>query len=682
MKKIKKAFSGFLSAVMVCAVCLGFAGALTGSAQASSALSSGPVNPNATQEAKNLLNYLRELSFSEQTLVGAFNFAEIFGNGLSTDARKNHTTYIKNMYGYKTGLVGMYFPQENLDSTKYVFDYTIQQAKKEYSEGKILLIHFDDRWQYILMNRYPNLYVGNQDLFLRNLDSSYAEKDEEGEKMYADFLEIRKQWGDGLEMLQKEGITVMFRPFPEMTNHPATRTYSAEGQAHFRNIWRQTYDYLVNERGINNCLFGFSPLLPVDNKSYIATDDFGYYPGDDVVDVIMPDYYPSGSSGMDQLKARGWDYSKYIATGKPFGFAEFSCGGEDETLPEMVRKSDYGRVIADIKEFMPRMSFLVLWTESVTSPSAVNVEDFLFDDRVVSLSEGSKTKLADYQHGVMPDAGNLKTDSQADFGGGTRQALSYGKYTQADLKRLGFDPAQIKSLRTDGRTAIQFYKEDGCKGESWVFITDIEDVSRYGYDGSKVKSIEVRQIDANQLSLGKPATASAASEDAGLANDGKLTVWEETEKGVGSWLTIDLRAVCLLSRWEVRHAEAAGRLVESNTANFRLQYSLDGKNFKTADAVLGNRYSFTGRDITQIKARYVRLLIDKPNSESEEQYQEYACIADWGVYGLQVSDTVANTDPEPVPTTPTSSGTAAPTVPTADSDPGKHGALGFFGAVR
>lgn len=84
-------------------------------------LSSGPVNPNATQEAKNLLNYLRELSFSEQTLVGAFNFAEIFGNGLSTDARKNHTTYIKNMYGYKTGLVGMYFPPRKPGLDKICF---------------------------------------------------------------------------------------------------------------------------------------------------------------------------------------------------------------------------------------------------------------------------------------------------------------------------------------------------------------------------------------------------------------------------------------------------------------------------------------------------------------------------------------------------------------------------------
>lgn len=644
MRSIIKALAAFVCAAALCTV------SIVPTVMAESAAGSsndGPANPNANQAARNILNYMRDISFSEQTIVGAFNWPDITGYGsMSAEQNRDHDLFIEKKYGFRPGILELHFPFENLESTQYVYDYTVSQAVRGYKEGKIPFIHFGNQWEYVLMRKYSTVYTSNQNLFLRNFDGSYAERDMD---LYNEFLAIRKQWGDGLQKLKDAGVTALFRPFAEMTNHPGFRTYTEEGWQHFKNIWRQTFDYLVNERKLDNVLFGFAPLLPVTNDSYIVPDDFNYYPGNDVVDFICPTMYPTGENGLEQFRIRGWDYSKYMATGKPFGISELGYqlaleNPDADPLPSVGTRSDYGRFMSDMKKMLPRTCFVVLWTQTLLYPAAKNVEAFLQDPRVLSADD-----LPQLWEDVYPAVGDMMTDSKPNFGGGDRQTLADGRYSLAQLKQTGYDPTKVSSLRLAGDKSVTFYTEDGCKGSGWMFIEDVPDMSAYGYDGSKVKSIEIKSIDRQQVSLGKPATSSSPDEDASLANDGETTSWE-TNSGTSSWLTVDLQGVHLLNRWEVKHAGTIDRNDEANTYNYRLQYSMDGNDWKDADVVLGNKLDRTAQDIAQVKARYVRLYIDKPNSEIEEQYQSYACIVDWGVYGIKVAQKLANTDPvEPTP---------------------------------
>lgn len=79
-----------------------------------------------------------------------------------------------------------------------------------------------------------------------------------------------------------------------------------------------------------------------------------------------------------------------------------------------------------------------------------------------------------------------------------------------------------------------------------MFIGSIPSLSAYGYDGSQVKSVEIKPISREQISIGKPAAASSMNEDAFCSNDGDWTYWS-TDEGFGSWITIDLQGTALLT---------------------------------------------------------------------------------------------------------------------------------------
>lgn len=643
MKRSGKVFTALIGILLAGSLAAGLAAVAAPAASTAQAgtAADGPANPNASQAARNILNYLRDVSFSEQTILGAFDWPDTNGyGGKSPENFRDHHQYIEKEYDFQVGMLGLHFPLKNNTSTTYEFDYTLEQAEKAYSEGRILIMHFSNQWEYIFIEKYGDLYQSNPNMFLRHFDSSYAERDRD---LYNDYMAIVKQWGDGLEKLQDRGITVLFRAFGEMTNHPCFRAYSKEGKEHFKNIWRQLFAYLVEERGLNNILFGYTPLIPGSkNNTHLDTDGFGYYPGDDVVDVLCPTMYPNGGNGLEEYLQWGWDYSNYIATGKPFGISELglSANGDHTTsLPSASMKADYGRFMNELKLKMPRTSFIVLWTDTLLYPSATNVEPFLNDPRVVSLEE-----IPGLSSGTYAPVGDIVTYSGTDFGGEKRQTLSDGRYSQTQLKKAGFDPAKAASLRMAGDRAITFYKEDGCQGEGWMFLGDVPSLAAYGFDGSKVKSVEIKALDRNPVSTGKPAQASVAAEDAALANDGEWTSWD-TAEGTGSWVSIDLQGLYLLNRWKVEHGNTIDRGVKTNTCDYRLQYSMDGRNWKDADVVMGNWYDSTTRDIAQIRARYVRLYIDRPNSETEELYQSYASIVDWGVYGVQIAPAIVNTEP-------------------------------------
>lgn len=608
----------------------------------------GPANPNASQGARNILNYLRDLSVSEKTMVGVFNWPEHNGfGGNSPEHYKNHDKYVKDKYGFEGGIIGLHFPMVNNTTPVYEWEDTVESVKKAWEKGQISLIHFSNQWEYVFTGEagesgkkygYQDLSLADQDMFIRNFDATVEDRNMD---VYNDYMKIVKQWGDCLEKLKDAGVPVLFRPYGEMTNHPCFRTYTDEGKKHFKNIWRQLFNYLTKERGLDNLLFGMAPLIPGSKGTKFDTDSFGYYPGDDVVDFICPTMYPNGGNGLEEYWQWGFEFSKYMSTGKPFGISELglpSNADHTTSLPCASMRADYKRFLDVVKQQMPRTCFMVLWTDTLLYPSAINSELFLNDERVISLED-----MPDLSGSAYQTVGDVVTYSEKNYTGSKRQTLSDGKYSLSQMKAAGFDPAKAESLHILGDRSIVFYKEKDCKGKGWMFIGSIPSLSAYGYDGSQVKSVEIKPISREQISIGKPATASSMNEDAFCSNDGDWTYWS-TDEGFGSWITIDLQGTCLINRWKVEHGNTVDLGVKSNTKDYRLQYSMDGQKWQDADIVMGNWYDSTTRDFTQVKAKYVRLYIDTPNSETNAVEQIYAYIADWGVYGVQLTHTLPVSD--------------------------------------
>ncbi|MBE6238269.1 MAG: beta-mannosidase [Bacteroidales bacterium] len=84
-----------------------------------------------------------------------------------------------------------------------------------------------------------------------------------------------------------KAIPIIFRPW-----HEHTRDWFWWGQnlctkEQYIALWRMTYDYMTDKRGLDNLVWSYSP-----DAGGLTDDNFGEkYPGDDIVDMVGIDFY-------------------------------------------------------------------------------------------------------------------------------------------------------------------------------------------------------------------------------------------------------------------------------------------------------------------------------------------------------------------------------------------------------
>ncbi|MBR5256646.1 MAG: beta-mannosidase [Bacteroidales bacterium] len=106
------------------------------------------------------------------------------------------------------------------------------------------------------------------------------------------------QWlprmGDFLESL--EGTPVIFRPWHENTASWFWWGAKLCTAQEYKDLFRTTWTYLVQERGLTNLIWCYSP-----NSGCSPDEYMGRYPGDDVIDLLGLDHYafmgPDGAEG-------------------------------------------------------------------------------------------------------------------------------------------------------------------------------------------------------------------------------------------------------------------------------------------------------------------------------------------------------------------------------------------------
>ncbi|MBR4295876.1 MAG: hypothetical protein IKT56_03450 [Clostridia bacterium] len=215
-------------------------------------------------------------------------------------------------------------------------------------------------------------------------------EDEDWETMLTEGTDYNKVFteeldaiADFLEMLKKNGVPVIWRPFHECNggwfwfsmvqvfrdeeNKPIKKVFLKEET--FIKAWRYMYDYLTNERGLDNLLWEFSPNM-VDIDCPGMTQALYGFPGE-YCDLVGFDWYSGGNYEI----GRNNTYKDLASTGKPVAVAEWGPAGDILRNPEKGTKQEDLFTSEDLLALIRRMSndgysasYLMTWT----SPWSIN----------------------------------------------------------------------------------------------------------------------------------------------------------------------------------------------------------------------------------------------------------------------------------------------------------------------
>lgn len=610
-------------------------------------------NPIASQEARNLYYYLQSQGAQSGFVVGAMDtsITSAYPNG-------NNYDLINETFGVRPGVYSTrYYWTSGWDTTWPDTDsmekpsgigFALEQEDSEngamaakaindvlynhYKDGAILLIHADSMEPKavgaLLASKglVPEAATKDTDYddAIIYIDKSNPNRDQEATDLFWSYVE---QWADALEDLESRGVgAYLFRPFVEM-NSKDFYGCTEEGYAAFKRVWQQLYDYFYNERQLKGCLLTFAPA----DYNYYSQSAELFYPGNEYVDVLAPTRYTDGEGNIDPSTRS--NYAWMSTTGKPVGFSEFSVRTGDWTIAAGAPVGDWSYALNVLLDSYPKLSLVNTWAGTAYSlypPDASgggnnNGEYFLKSPYTIMADELPDFKAASFS---MP--GLVQFYAGETYTGGYTGWNATGNFSLQDLDEAGVDLSAVKSIALQKGFGLVFYSQENGNGTAYPYLESIPDFEKLGL-ADKAKSLRVFEISDN-VALLKDITASAGTQDdIWRANDGKLSRWMADDAST-SWLTIDLGSTYLINRWVVQHAGVAGEDAAYNTSAFRIQSSDDGESWATVSTVVGNIDNITEETVPSFTARYVRLLIDKPNSTANEKNR--SCIAEIELYGL------------------------------------------------
>ena len=129
---------------------------------------------------------------------------------------------------------------------------------------------------------------------------------------------------------------------------------------------------------------------------------------------------------------------------------------------------------------------------------------------------------------------------------------------------------------------------------------------------------------------GMQVTSSPSQTKAEVVADGSPSeayMWVSSATDGQGWVQLDFGEPFLISRYVVRHAQAAGYGSELNTRDYTVEVSLDGNTWTTVGTHTGNTEAVNDISISPQEARYVRLSVTNGGADGVVR------IGDIEVYG-------------------------------------------------
>jgi mannan endo-1,4-beta-mannosidase len=171
-----------------------------------------------------------------------------------------------------------------------------------------------------------------------------------GTREHATWLSQLGRYAGALQALEDEGVPVIVRPLHEMNTSSFWWSYRNDTMTpeRYRRLWRQIFDYLTDEKGLDNLLWAFTPHAAATD----GRDPVAWYPGDDVVDIVGLDVYARQYD--EALRERVVDFHRALET-KPFVFGEI---GPDSSSQE---RWDLEVLRDGLRDHFPFARYFMTW---------------------------------------------------------------------------------------------------------------------------------------------------------------------------------------------------------------------------------------------------------------------------------------------------------------------------------
>lgn len=326
---------------------------------------------------REILEVFEKTARSGRSVLGVFEYLD------HPDPQAAHYyEAVKDAFGVTPALFSTYYPFDE-KTKRFRCGEANRRLIGHYRQGAVCLIHSQN-------NCWAADLVPEEDRtdFILHLDETNPARNQ---TYYNRYKQVREEWANALGELKKAGVTVVYRPFVEMTNpfHWDGNTKSEAGFAAFQRVWRQLYDYMVKTRGLDNLVWCFAPQAAGG-----AERGLRFYPGAEYVDVIGLTLYSNGNTDGPMSIARElslWDYSGYFALGKPVGFSELGVRTQtDRQTGKITEPGDFMNLLKHIKlHFTGKISFCCMWStaQGLLCENHLFASEFLHDRFFVTLPE-------------------------------------------------------------------------------------------------------------------------------------------------------------------------------------------------------------------------------------------------------------------------------------------------------
>ncbi|MEO0900029.1 MAG: glycosyl hydrolase [Bacteroidota bacterium] len=259
-----------------------------------------PVNPNASAEAKALLQYLHEIS-GNATLSGQHCPPLLGSKRLSVVHRLtgNYPAVFGQDFGFS-------FPGywDGINYRQNIVDEAIQRHR----DGFIITL----MWHAVPPT------MDEPVSFAEGIQSKISDKD--WNEMLTPGTYLHEKWKSQvdviawfLKQLDYAKVPVLWRPYHEM-NGGWFWWGKKKGEKGYVKLYRMMYERLTNFHKLNNLIWVYNT-----NEFKLGVDRHDtYYPGDDVVDVVATDVYRTGynEENYKQLKELADKGGKVMALGE------------------------------------------------------------------------------------------------------------------------------------------------------------------------------------------------------------------------------------------------------------------------------------------------------------------------------------------------------------------------------
>lgn len=317
-----------------------------------------PSDPNATQEATALFNYLNS-SKEDQLLFGHHN-SNIFGK--DWNAKKNNQ-YTSDVYKAVKDYPAIFSFDFNIG-----YDIVNDAVINAYKKGGIITIS----WHLKNLSNGESFYDTTGNVMERILP---------GGDLHKNYLKELNKVATFAKHLKLNGVQIpfIFRPFHENTgswfwwgkNHCTAATY--------KQVFQFTVNYLRKEKKLHNILYAYSPSKP----SQLVDETYeSRYPGDNYIDIIGFDHYGSDNFSQQLLEdcrlvvefaERHHKIAAITETGVKQGI-------KNTTMPNWYTEVLLNPILND--PIAKRVAYVVTWTNSkktfwVPTPGDIYYDDFV-----------------------------------------------------------------------------------------------------------------------------------------------------------------------------------------------------------------------------------------------------------------------------------------------------------------